>query len=87
VTPFNFKITESQLVASDRDTLLAVDGIDAYEVDHLSTWKTVLIASLPAPRRGWRWRLILAAIITVLTWLVFKQGLQMTMPVWPDFPG
>ena len=47
----------------------------------------VLIASLPAPRRGWRWRLILAAIITVLTWLVFKQGLQMTMPVWPDFPG
>ena len=48
VTPFNFKMTESQLVASDRDTLLAVDGIDAYEVDHLSTWKTVLLASLGA---------------------------------------
>ena len=53
----------------------------------LATAGAVLIASLPAPRRGWRWRLILAAIITVLTWLVFKQGLQMTMPVWPDFPG
>ena len=48
VTPFNFKVTESQLVASDRDTLLAVEGIEAYEVDHLSTWKTVLLASLGA---------------------------------------
>ena len=45
VTPFNFRISQTQLVASDRDTLLAVSGIDTYEVDHLSTWKTVLLAS------------------------------------------
>jgi hypothetical protein len=45
VTPFNFRISQTQLVASDRDTLLAVNGIESYEVDHLSTWKTVLLAS------------------------------------------
>ena len=42
-----------------------------------------LVASLPAPRRGWRWRVMLAVAIAALTWLVFKEGLQMTMPVWP----
>ena len=45
MTPFNFRISQTQLVASDRDTLLAVNGIESYEVDHLSTWKTVLLAS------------------------------------------
>ncbi len=48
VTPFNFKMTSSQLVASDRDTLLMLDGVDAYEVQHLSTWKTVTLASVGA---------------------------------------
>jgi hypothetical protein len=48
VTPFNFKVTQSQLVASDRDTLLAVDGLAAYEIDHLSTWQTVGLVSLGA---------------------------------------
>lgn len=48
VTPFNFKMTSSQLVASDRDTLLMLDGVDSYEVDHLSTWKTVTLASVGA---------------------------------------
>ena len=43
VTPFNFKLTESQLVASDRDTLLMVNELKSYEVDHVSTWKTVLL--------------------------------------------
>lgn len=43
VTPFNFKLTESQLVASDRDTLLMVNELQAYEVDHLSGWKTALL--------------------------------------------
>lgn len=44
LTPFNFKITESQLVASDRDYLLALDGLKEYgEVDHVSTWKTALL--------------------------------------------
>lgn len=43
ITPFNFKMTESQLVASDRDYILDVNGLkDNAEVDHLSTWKTAL---------------------------------------------
>jgi hypothetical protein len=45
VTAFNFKISESQLVASDRDTLLMLSGLSTYEVDHVSTWKTVGLVS------------------------------------------
>ena len=40
VTAFNFKLTESQLVASDRDTLLMTSELETYEVDLLSTGKT-----------------------------------------------
>src|SRR5690349_19463200 len=40
VTPFNFKMTSSQLVASDRDTLLALNEIKDYEVDHFSEVQT-----------------------------------------------
>ena len=43
VTPFNFKMTPTQLVASDRDTLLALDEVDTYEVDHISVLKTTLL--------------------------------------------
>lgn len=46
VTAFNFTLTESQLVASDRDTLLSVENIAEFEVDHVSTWKTVGLISL-----------------------------------------
>lgn len=45
ITPFNFKMTGSQLVASDRDTLLSLGEIAEYEVDHLSTPLTVGIIS------------------------------------------
>lgn len=46
VTPFNFKLTQTQLVASDRDTLLMTSELQSYEVDHLSTGKTLgLIAA------------------------------------------
>ncbi len=48
VTAFNFKLTESQLVASDRDTLLMTSELQSYEVDHLSTWKTVLLITAGA---------------------------------------
>lgn len=41
VTPFNFKLTESQLVASDRDTLLMTHELSEYEVRHFSVGKTV----------------------------------------------
>jgi len=45
VTPFNFKMTSSQLVASDRDTLLALGEIDNYEVDLFSDTQTILLIS------------------------------------------
>ncbi len=43
----------------------------------------VLTASLPAPRQGWLWRIILAAAVTLLTIVVFSYGLRMTLPLWP----
>lgn len=43
VTPFNFKMTPTQVVASDRDTLLSLDEIETYEVDHISVLKTTLL--------------------------------------------
>ena len=47
ITPFNFTVTQTQLVASDRDTLLALSELrDEAEVQHLSTWKTVGLISL-----------------------------------------
>jgi len=45
VTPFNFKMTNSQLVASDRDTLLALGEIGNYEVDLFSDTQTILLIS------------------------------------------
>lgn len=48
VTPFNFKMTETQLVASDRDTLLMLGSVGNYEVDHVSTLKTVGLIGLGA---------------------------------------
>ncbi len=41
LTPFNFSMASSQLVASDRDTLLPLNTLKAYEVDLMSTGKTV----------------------------------------------
>ena len=48
-----------------------------------ATGLAVLIAALPGPQPGWRWRLVLAAVVTALTVLVFSAGLQMTLPLWP----
>ncbi|MGY6704158.1 tripartite tricarboxylate transporter TctB family protein [Roseinatronobacter sp.] len=48
-----------------------------------TTAATVLVASLPAPRKGWVWRIVLAGVVTVLTVVVFSVGLRMTLPVWP----
>lgn len=64
ITPFNFKITSSQLVASDRDTLLALGELrDQGEVQHLSTWKTVGLISLGV-----------AAVAGLVTGLVIMGG-------------
>lgn len=48
-----------------------------------TTALAVLIAATPAPRAGWRWRLVLAAAVSLLTWAVFILALKMTIPVWP----
>ncbi len=51
-----------------------------------ATAASVLIATLPAPRTGWAWRVLLAAVVTALTVLVFSFGLRMTLPLWPRLP-
>lgn len=43
----------------------------------------VLVASIPAPHEGWRWRLVLALCVTLICWAVFILGLRMSIPVWP----
>lgn len=45
VTAFNFSMASSQLVASDRDYLLPLSDVKSFEVDHLSTGKTVVVIS------------------------------------------
>lgn len=45
VTAFNFSMASSQLVASDRDYLLPLSEVKSFEVDHLSTGKTVVLVS------------------------------------------
>ncbi|GGL72242.1 tripartite tricarboxylate transporter TctB family protein [Wenxinia marina] len=49
----------------------------------LATASAVLISTLPAPRPGAVWRLVLAALVTALTVVLFHVGLQMTLPLWP----
>lgn len=51
-----------------------------------ATATSVLVATLAAPQKGWRWRIMLSAAITALTVLVFSFGLQMTLPLWPRLP-
>ncbi len=67
--------------------VLAAIVIFAFSLSRLglagATAVTVLVATLPAPRKGWVWRIVLAAALTVLTVLVFSVGLRMTLPVWP----
>lgn len=48
-----------------------------------ATAAAVLIASLPAPHGGVLWRLVLAAVISAITWAVFSVGLKLSIPVWP----
>ena len=45
----------------------------------LTSAVTVLIASAVAPRRGLVWRLMLTVAVTALVWLVFVQGLNMSL--------
>ena len=66
ITPFNFSMMSSQLVASDRDTLMPLSDIKSFEVDHLSAVKTggLLVVGVAA----------VAAVIVV----IFKVSGQKT---------
>lgn len=73
--------------ALDALAVLAAIAVFAFGLGRLglilsTAWAT-LIASLAAPRPGWLWRVVLTVVVTALTWLIFKQGLQMTVPLWP----
>lgn len=48
-----------------------------------ATMLAVLVASVPAPQDGIAWRVVLAAVVSLLTWLVFSVGLRLSIPVWP----
>lgn len=50
-----------------------------------ATAASVLVATVPAPRPGWLWRVLLTAAVTGLTVVVFSFGLRMTLPLWPRF--
>ena len=52
----------------------------------LACFLSVLVASLPAPHKGWLWRVVLAVVVTALTYLVFVLGLKMSLPVLPRLP-
>ncbi len=41
VTPFNFEMTQTQLVSPEYDLLLSLDQVEGAEVKDFSTWKTV----------------------------------------------
>lgn len=49
----------------------------------LTTYATALLASAVSPRAGLFWRLVLAAVVTAVTWGIFVFGLQMALPLWP----
>ena len=61
ITPFNFHMSTSQLVAPDRDYILMLNQLDSYEVDVPSTGKTVALISLGAAAAA---GLIVGLIIT-----------------------
>lgn len=49
----------------------------------LATMLTVLVCTIPDPRRGLGWRVLLAFSIAALTWSIFIAGLRMPLPLWP----
>lgn len=52
----------------------------------LACFLSVLVAAFPAPHKGWLWRVVLAAVVTALTYIVFVLGLKMSLPVLPRLP-
>ena len=52
----------------------------------LSTALAVIVASTADNASTWKGRLLTAAGIALITWLVFKLGLGMVLPTWPWSP-
>jgi hypothetical protein len=52
----------------------------------ISTALAVIVASLADDASTWKGRLLTAAGIALITWLVFKLGLGMVLPTWPWSP-
>ena len=49
----------------------------------IATVVAVIVSSLADKEISWRARLIVAAGVALMTWLVFSFGLNMVLPVWP----
>jgi hypothetical protein len=47
----------------------------------------VLISAYASDEHTWVGTIINAAILTVMSWLVFIVGLKLTIPLWPAFMG
>lgn len=43
----------------------------------------IIVTSMPAVGMGWKERIILAAVVALITYLIFSYGLGMVIPVWP----
>ena len=53
VTPFNFMMSEQQLVAPEYDLLVSLDNVKGAQVREFSTWKTIgMIAAVSAASIG-----------------------------------
>lgn len=48
----------------------------------LSSLVSAMVALMPS-QLGWRSRLIVSAVVALLTTLIFPIGLQMLLPIWP----
>lgn len=49
----------------------------------LASALAVIVATLADNTSGWKWRLLTAAGIALVTYLVFRLGLGMVLPTWP----
>jgi uncharacterized protein YybS (DUF2232 family) len=52
----------------------------------LATVLTVVVASLADNETRWKGRLMVAAGVALITYLVFGLGLSMVLPIWPWSP-
>ena len=47
----------------------------------------VLISAYASDEHTWVGTIVNAAVLTVMSWLVFVVGLKLTIPMWPTFMG